>query len=149
MDDREVLKFVLPENRAVSLRITVFAIALVGLGFMTMGFVWMSQQIFQFGAIGSELIYLLCIIAVLGAATNGYVNDDFTVSVCIAVAPLVGFILFAGSTMLVTDFAPLTGIGWIATKVGIGAAVVGAVVSAMGVWAGRRFGGGRSSPNLE
>lgn len=151
MDDvrNKVVRFILPANRAVSLRIIVFAISLAALGFAVLGFAWLSEQILELGAVGAELVYMLCGVAVIGAAINGYVNDDFAVSTCIAAGPLVGFVLFAVSAKLGTEFAPLAGIGMTATKAGLLTLGVGSAVGAGSVWAGRRYGGGRSQPTLE
>lgn len=146
---RTLIGILLPENRAVSLRVVIFAISLVGLGFVTHGFIWISEVVFEFAIPGQGIIYGLCTVAILAAFINGYANDDALVSMGIAVGPILGFGLFS-AVLLPTGLSPLVSeTGGTALSLGGITAVVGTVSGLLGVWIGRQYGGGRSSPSFE
>ena len=127
----------LPRNWALSSLAGIFAIALVGLSYVLLGFIWVSVEVLELGTIASWLVYALCSIAVLGALLNGYLNDDLLVSICIAVAPLVGFGLFVGSIWILPSFDPLFDIGSTALRFGGVTVGIGVLTGFVGVRAGR------------
>ena len=143
-----ISELLLPANQTASLRIVVFAISLALLGYVAMGFLWFSETVFTVG-LDISVVYLLCGVAIIGAAINGYVNDDVLVSCFIAVGPLVGFALFPLTVEFLTDMDALSEIGTTPLVVGGITALVGSIIGLLGALAGRRYGGGRGSPSLE
>lgn len=148
-DEPSLTGVLLPVNRAVSLRAVLFAISLACLGFITQGFIWFSEEILGIGTPGSIMVYVLSIIAGVGAAVNGYVNDDLLVSCCIAIAPVTGFALFSAALWLVGVSPVLSETGQMALLVGAVTGLLGSIVGLGSVWIGRRYGGGRKSPTLD
>jgi hypothetical protein len=147
--DSSLAGVLLPVNRAASLRVVVFAIALACLAFVTQGFIWFAEVAVEFDVPGREVVYLLSIVAVLGAVVNGYANDDALVSGCIAVAPIVGFALFSLAVIPLDTSPAVSDTGGLALRLGVLTAIAGSITGLAGVWVGRKYGGGRESPSLE
>lgn len=149
-DGPTVTGVLLPANAALSLRVVVFVIALALLAFVAQGFVWISAALLDgLGPSGGTITLLVCGVAVVAAALNGYANDDLLVSVLVAAAPLVGFAAFVLAISAVGDLAASGDAGRAALVRGAITLPVGAAVGLLGVWLGRRFGGGRESPSVE
>ncbi|AZH24506.1 hypothetical protein [Haloplanus aerogenes] len=146
-DGPTVSGVLLPADRAVSLRVVVFVIALALLAFVTQGFVWFSATLLDgLGPSGEGIALFLCGVAVVAAALNGYANDDLLVSVLVSAAPLVGFAAF---TLAVAALGTVSGPGS-ATRTALirgGLTLpLGSLLGLLGVWLGRRSGGGREPP---
>lgn len=139
----------LPANLSVSLRVVVFALSLAALGFLVQALIWFSEVTLETSPPAIETLYLLCGVAVVGAAINGYANDDVLVSFAIAVGPLVGFGLFPG-VLLVLDMSPaVSETGETALNLGQQTAVAGSLVGLAGFSLRRLLGRARSSPSPE
>lgn len=140
----------LPANAAVSLRTVVFVIALALLAFVAQGFVWISAALLGgLGPSGGPITFLICGVAVVTAALNGYANDDLLVSVLVSAAPLAGFAAFTLVVSAIGGLPAPVDPGRAALVRGAITLPVGAVAGLLGVWLGRRIGGGRESPTLE
>jgi hypothetical protein len=84
-------------DRQLSRQFLVFAIAVLGLGFLVDAPVWASVGVFQFGGMeetGRVLFLGIGAIAVVGAAINGYANDGVLFGSVVALAPLLGVLVF-------------------------------------------------------
>lgn len=151
MGDKElsIAGILFPVDRAVSLRVVLFAISLGCLGFITQGFVWFSEVIMETSTPGGAMVYGLCVAAIIGALLNGYANDDLLVSCGIAFGPVLGFVLFPAALWVSGTTPVLSETAETALLIGVGTAIVGSMAGLGGVWLGRRFGGGRSSPSFE
>jgi hypothetical protein len=150
-DDGPTLTGVLlPANAAVSLRVVVFVIALALLAFVAQGFVWISMTLLDgLGPSGGTITLLVCGVAVVAAALNGYANDDLLVSVLVSAAPLAGFAAFTLVVSAIDGLPAAVDPGRAALVRGAITLPVGAAAGLLGVWLGRRLGGGRESPALE
>lgn len=149
-DGPTVTGVLLPANAAVSLRVVVFVIALAVLAFVAQGFVWISAALLDgLGPSGGTITLLVCGVAVVAAALNGYANDDLLVSVLVAAAPLVGFAAF---TLAISAVGAVPAPGSAARAALIRGGItlpLGSLLGFLGVWLGRRFGGGRESSPVE
>ena len=130
------------------IRASLFGFGLAGLAFVTLGFLWLAEGVLGFGTVQSWGLYALAFAAVVGAAVNGYINDDLLVSLFIALAPLLGFGLFLVTGGTATGFDEFSSTGQDALLLGAGAAVIGAIAGSAGVWAGREYGGGPGTEGL-
>ena len=139
----------LPANLSVSLRVVVFALSLAALGFLVQALIWFSEVTLESSPPAIESVYLLCGVAILGAAVNGYANDDIVVSVCLAVVPLVGFGLFSGA-MFALDMSPVVSeTGEVAISLGQQTAVAGSLLGLAGFGVRRLLDRVRTSPSSE
>jgi hypothetical protein len=146
--ETSILQILLPVNRAVSLWVSLFALSLAVLGFIAIGFIWLSESVLAFGSTGAWVAYVLALAAIVGAGVNGYLNDDLVVSLFIAVAPLAGFVFFTATIGALTDLSELSSTGQTAVVIGVLTVVVGSIAGGIGVWAGRVYGGGPGTPGL-
>lgn len=147
--ERSLSGILLPVNRAVSLRIVVFSISLACLSFITQGLIWLMEVVLESEPLGKQIVYILCGVAIVGAIVNGYVNDDALGSTTIAFAPLIGFCLFPAALWLFGVGPMMSETGERLLYFGTLTAVFGIVTGFIGVWVGRKYGGGRSSPSLD
>ncbi|WP_276261535.1 hypothetical protein [Haloglomus litoreum] len=138
----------LPVDRGVSLRVSLFAVALFLLGLVAQGFIWLTVALLDIGgmaAIGRLVVLVLCGAAIVGAAVNGYANDDLLVSAAMALAPVAGLAGFSVPVTVLGSVPGLPAAGRTVLLWGGVTAVLGSVVGLACVFAGRRFGGNRSS----
>ena len=146
-DQRATLKeILLPADRDVSLRVLIFVVALLLLAFVTQGFIWMTSTLLD-GIVtaSSRVVLFLCAVSILGASVNGYANDDLLTSVLVAVAPVIGFGLFAIPVSLIGTVPGVSDAGRTALVRGGATAILGSAAGLAGVWIGRRYGTGRSA----
>ncbi|GEM_PF-4504735 len=139
----------LPANLSVSLRLVVFALALAALAFLVQALIWFSEVTLETSPPPIESVYVLCGVAIVGAAVNGYANDDIVVSVCLAVGPLVGFGLFSGA-IFVLDMSPVVSeTGEVAISLGRQTAVAGSLLGLVGFGVRRLLDRLRAFPSSE
>ena len=144
----DVVRVLLPVNWQVSIWVSLFGFGLAGIAFLVLGLVWLSEGVLEFGTVESWGLYALAFAAVVGAAVNGYLNDDLLVSLFIALAPLLGFVLFLVTGGAATGLDEFSTTGQDALLLGVGAAILGAIAGGGGVWAGREYGGGPGTEGL-
>jgi hypothetical protein len=92
------------------------------------------------------IILLVCDAAVVAAALNGCANDDLLVSVA---APLVDFAAFTLAVSAVDGLPAPVDAGRTALVRGAITFPIGAAVGLLGVWLGRRLGGGREPTTFD
>ena len=138
--DPTLRRVLLPVHRDVSLWVSVFAFLLATLAFTALGVRWFFEML-ALGGVGSWDLYALALAAVVGAGVNGYLNDDLLVSAFLALAPLVGFVLFLATGGVAAGPDPLSSTGVRTLLVGLLTAGLGVTAGGVGVWAGRVRGG--------
>lgn len=148
MDSETILGWLVGVDRDVSRQFLLFGFAVLALAVLIEAFVGASLGLFGFSGAertGWWLMVLLASVAVLAAAANGYGNDGVLVGALVALAPLLGVLLF----VILVRFGDIPGIASTDGEfVGLttAAGILGVVATIAGATGGRLVRGERSTP---